>query len=102
MSIETSLTQAKAAKQKGQQDKLCVKESSNYFPKATDACYAVPSNHPTVLQPYSPVISEKWPANAIFSSDVESREARVDFANAIPVKTKAVCSASDWARCIFF
>jgi len=48
------------------------------------------SNHPTVLQPYSPVISEEWPANAIFSSDVESREARVDFANAIPVKTKAV------------
>lgn len=93
MSIETSLTQAKAAKQEGQQAKLCVKESSNYFPKATNTCYAVPSsNHPTVLQPYPPVISEEWPANAIFSSDVESREARVDFANAIPVKTKAVCS----------
>ena len=55
MSIETSPTQAKATKQKGPQAKLCVKESSNYFPKATNACYAVPtSNHPTVLQPYSP------------------------------------------------
>lgn len=50
MSIETSLTQAKAAKQKGQQAKLCVKESSNYFPKTTNACYAraiIKSSHST-------------------------------------------------------